>query len=485
MVRLRQILFYSFAAIYLVACPLVLSSAFGVAWAPGVEGGLERTGLLSISTIPSEAAVYVGNRRYKDRTPMLLRGLQPGVYPVQVALKGYRPWLRDLSIQAGRATVLDRLVLLPQRGAFKTRTSESFEALLPVPGSSAMILVPAQARLGDMQVYSARHESLRPLLPADSPWVRASLRIGLSVPESRHMLWRVATDEGERYFWISPERAEGVTQELTRLMLGPPDAVQWDARRHSLLWVLRGQLLDRVDPEQQTVSPAVVLAVRGMAVHEGLVTLVDAAGRLARVSEAGERLGPLPEKHQPDTTLLASAGHVELVALGEGLWLMRDERGRVVINRPAHPMLAVEILGMAAHPSEPVAVLWNHQQVGVVDATPLLGSAESPAPVRVRWLATGRRQVERVFWIAEGDHLVMQEGTTLSLLQLWRTPYVTIDRLLDLKLGTQAAWPEGSGALHYLDPATGHLMTLELIPERYFSLLRFRRPRVELPAAGP
>lgn len=476
MVRLRQIIFYAFAAIYVIACPLVLSSAFGVVWAPGTDRGLERTGLLSIASLPSDATVFVDHRRYKDRTPMLLRGLQPGTYPVQVTLKGYRAWARPLVIGAGQATVLERLLLLPQRGGFQTRLTAPYEALLPVLGHDVLLLVPAAARLRDVLVYAARREQARRLVDPAGPWAAAVLRRCLTMPEGRDLFCLVATPEGQRYLWLSPERAEEPVEDLTRLVLAAPDAVQWAPRQAETLWVLHGGVLDRIDRRQKAVSPAIAEAVRGLGVRGNAVYLVRDAPRLERLSDDGELLAPLPEKHQPNPRWLAPARQVELTALPEELWLLRDERGQVSLNRPDADVLATGIQGIAAHPTEPYAAVWNAQQVGVVDATAWLGpAAAGPVGPPVRWVFTRHRQVERVFWSPEGDYLLIQEGGALFLAQLWRTPYVTVDRLLEVKAGTQAAWPPGTGSLYYLDPGSGHLWSLELIPERYFSLLRFPR----------
>lgn len=469
--RLRQLIFYGFALVYLVTCPLVLSSAFGVVWAPGPEGGLERLGLLSIATLPSDAAVFVNGRRYKDRTPMLLRGLQPGTYPVQVTLKGYHSWTRPLTITAGEATVLERLLLLPQRGAFQTRLTAAYQALLPLPGHDGLGLVSAGARLGDVVLYDTRHARAQPLLAAEAPWAAAVLRQVRTVPEGRELFCTVATAAGLRHLWVAPERGTAPVADLTRLVLASPDAVLWAPRQTDTLWVLRGRTLDRIDRRQMTVSPAVAEGVRGLALRGNVLHVVGTAPRLERLSEDGEFLAPLPEKHQPNPRWLGKAERVELTPLPEELWLLRDDRGQVSFNRPEAEVLAAGMRGVAAHPTEPYAVVWNAEQVGVVDATGGL-----PAGPSVRWVLTGRRQIERAFWSPEGDYLLIQESGALWLAQLWRTPYVTVDRLLEMAPGTQAAWPPGAGSLYYLDPVTRHLWSLELIPERYFSLLRFPRP---------
>lgn len=474
--RLRQLIFYVFALLYLVACPLVLSSAFGVIWSPGPSGGLERTGLLSIATLPSDAAVFVDNRRYKDRTPMLLRDLQPGTYPVQVALKGYRPWARPLVIAAGQATVLERLLLLPQRGAFQTRMMAAYDALLPMSGHDTMLLIPSGARLGDVMVYASRREQARPLMAADSPWRTATMRSCLTLSEGRDVLCQVATSDGLRYLWLTPEHLDASAEDLTRLMLAPPEQVLWAPRQTDTLWVLHGRTLDRIDRKQMTVSPAVAEGVRGLGLRNNVAHIIGAEPRIERLSDAGERLTPLPEKHQPNPRWLASAQRVELTALPEDLWLLRDERGEVRLNRPETEVLATGIRGVAAHPTEAYAVIWNAQQVGLIDAAAWTTAAAGAAGPPVRWILSARRQVERVFWSQEGDYLLIQDSASLLLVQLWRTPYVTVDRLLEMKPGTQAAWPAGSGGIYYLDPATHQLWSLELIPERYFSLLRFTRP---------
>src|SRR3989344_2619629 len=111
----RKILFYVFLAGYLVACPVIVLYSLGYILTPGAGNGVAKAGLIDVSTLPPGATVYLGNKRYTQKTPAVISGLLPGQYRVTVYLKGYALWSREVSVQAEQAAVFDHILLLPKQ----------------------------------------------------------------------------------------------------------------------------------------------------------------------------------------------------------------------------------------------------------------------------------------------------------------------------------------------------------------------------------
>ena len=106
MLFLRKILFYLLTALYFVLCPLTILYALGYLFSPGTGQGIVKTGLISLSSAPPNASVYLENRRYTQKTPTVLRDLLPGNYSVKLVLKDHEPWVQTVPVEAKKATVL-------------------------------------------------------------------------------------------------------------------------------------------------------------------------------------------------------------------------------------------------------------------------------------------------------------------------------------------------------------------------------------------
>lgn len=109
---LRKFLFYVFALIYMVLCPVLVLYSIGYILRPGTIDQLAKTGSIHLSSVPSGATVYLKNRRYNEKTPTTVQGLLPGDYDVKVSLKGYQSWRRVVSVRAEEAAAFDSIALI-------------------------------------------------------------------------------------------------------------------------------------------------------------------------------------------------------------------------------------------------------------------------------------------------------------------------------------------------------------------------------------
>ena len=83
--RLRKIIFYIFALIYLVVAPLTILYALGYIFSP-TQQTLVATGLISLSSEPPQAQVWLNGELLKEKTPVILRNLKPGPYTLRMGL---------------------------------------------------------------------------------------------------------------------------------------------------------------------------------------------------------------------------------------------------------------------------------------------------------------------------------------------------------------------------------------------------------------
>lgn len=157
---LHKVIFYVFVAVYLVTAPVTVLYALGYILKPGSER-LVKTGLISLSTFPAGAAVYLGKSRFTERTPVLLRDLLPGRYSVQLKLKGHENWSVLARVRPGEAVAFEKILLLPNDLSFRELSEHSFEQIIPLEKKDSLWLV-EDKKTGECRLFDAAREALGP-----------------------------------------------------------------------------------------------------------------------------------------------------------------------------------------------------------------------------------------------------------------------------------------------------------------------------------
>ncbi len=130
MLLLRKIIFYIFAVIYLVLCPLIVARMLGFVINP-LTHHLEKTGLVYVSTNPPDATVYIDGRRAHQKTPTAIRDLAPGKHFIRIEHSGYNDWEMNIPIVGKKATVLANTLLIPQEWPIKRISDRPFQNITP------------------------------------------------------------------------------------------------------------------------------------------------------------------------------------------------------------------------------------------------------------------------------------------------------------------------------------------------------------------
>jgi hypothetical protein len=101
-----------------VGLPFILSYALGYKFNPRTLK-FTKTGLIFLKTQPQGASIYLNNRLLSDKTPITLHELLPGNYNTRVELENHYPWHGEVSVEAGKVTRLDKIILFPLRPNMK------------------------------------------------------------------------------------------------------------------------------------------------------------------------------------------------------------------------------------------------------------------------------------------------------------------------------------------------------------------------------
>ena len=125
--RIRKALFYLSLLIFLSGLPFILSFAMGYIFDVRTLK-FTKTGLVDLETQPQGAIVYLNKVLLKEKTPATIRELLPGTYNINLELENHYPWVRDVRVEAGKVTRLDKIILFPLRPNVKQMNKDKISS---------------------------------------------------------------------------------------------------------------------------------------------------------------------------------------------------------------------------------------------------------------------------------------------------------------------------------------------------------------------
>jgi len=476
MALFRKVVFGLFVVLYLALCPVMILYSLGYAWAPGAQRHLVKTGLLSIASAPPGASVYVGKRHYTKKTPAILRGLFPGSYHLKVALKGYRPWSRLVSVEPEKATVLERILLLPDQLRIELRLSGPFEQLLPVPGGHQFLLIgPPPARA--VTVYDWHAERAWPLPSLQLAADDGSVTVATSVQESPAVLLRIEGSAGVRWVWVDLKGKETRVEDLTGRLQARLTWAGWDPSARHELFLCQGRLVSRLSLGSGMMAEEFLAGLRGCGIaHKRLYLLTDAQV-VERLDLQGRSREPFLEDPALSRILSNEPEPLRLTALSDELFIFLGARGGLVSSWPPYRQAASGVIGLDYDAPRERLLLWQRGRVGIL-AVPKTAddSPTSEDEEGVRWLVTGGRRIEQALWVYEGSHVLIRDADRVQLVDTSVSSEAPVEDLLQVKEGSAVAYIEDAGTLYYLDRTSGALSAMQLLPKPEPLTLPFAEP---------
>jgi len=116
--RIRAILFYLSLVIFLLGLPFILSFALSYKFNTRTFK-FAKTGLIDLKTQPQGASVYLDGTLLNEKTPTTINEILPGTYNMRLALEYHYPWFSEVTVEAGKVTRLDKIILFPLRPNIK------------------------------------------------------------------------------------------------------------------------------------------------------------------------------------------------------------------------------------------------------------------------------------------------------------------------------------------------------------------------------
>ena len=467
MIFFRKIVFYLFCILYLVTCPILLLYAFGFIVKPGAEYGIVKTGLIYLSTVPSNAQVFVGTSRYARKTPVMIRDLMPGSYTLKVVQPGYRPWVQTVPVEAEKASALDYVLLLPSSWKVHRISAESFSELEVIPDSGFGLLKRGD-HAADFWAVDFEEDEVTPLFREDSPWAQAKIRQVFTGKESSLVIFVLETTKGLQYWAVDLAKPEKSPRDLTLLFPEPPVQIRWEKNHPEYAFVLQGADINRLNLQDGELKPSLLREVRGLGVEDGNLYALRRDGLVVRFDKNGKDDRFLLEDPALAHSLFGDAGNYRIEAWSSDLMILMGEKGDLISNRLPYKLVEAGVLGVDYFRKGRRLLVWKKDRVGIVDFSreKSPGSEMFEKGPRLRWIFQKGNSVSQAFWVYEGSHILFRDGNHVYLLDTETYGEPEVLEIVKVREGTAVYYHEENGHLYYLNEESGRLESIEILPKK-------------------
>lgn len=478
---LRRIVFYILLLVYVVGTPFIILYALGYIYRPGegngdAQSGLIKTGLVYLSTVPPGAQIYLGRKKYPEKTPAVLRELLPGRYDIRMTYKNYRSWSMTIPIEAGKATVLDRILLLPEQLKPEILAADRFQNLVTLPKTPYILLLRGET-VKDAVFLNREKRMIFPLLSETEKKITdfEVTRI-FTTAKSPYLLLALKYQDAKKFLWIHLDGEHAEVQDISKLFRGEPEQVTWDPSQPRYLWIYRNGVLDRANLENETIFPHFSESLRGFGIYDKEVYLL-AQDSIVKTNFDGRHRQLLLEDPELFQSLFGADSQFRIFPLTRKFVLFLSAGGRLLGTKLPYQYVREKVEGFQYGESKKLAI-WQDDKIGVIH----LGDDDLEEGIfergaRLTWVYSGGNGIKNVFWVYEGSQLLFQEKDTVFLSEIDTFGERKVTELLKVKEDSLAEYSEEDGMLYFLDPQTGALAVQEILPKQQIVIFPF--PEIE------
>lgn len=470
---LRKIFFYFFLIIYLTLCPVLILYAFGYIFNPQ-KLGIIQTGLVYLSTVPQQAAVYIGRSHYKEKTPVVLRELIPGKYSLSLQHKDYQPWSKEVNVEAGKTLVFENIMLIPWHWKAQGISIQGFKEIIPMPETHYLLLAGSQ-KLRDYYVYDLREEKIWPLIPRDSSWKNAKVLAQFIIKGSHGFLLCLEAQGKKKYVWIEPKEKMPKLKDLSSLF--PEEPLYLDAEPNDIryLFSFEKDYLNRVDAAAAAIFPKYLESLRGFGIHNKQLYILTNDNSLQRSNyDKTDREEVAINGELLENPLFNSRSFLRVKVFEKNIFAFWGRKGEFFLHYLSYVFADKGIAGVAFDKESKKLLFWKKDKIGVVDFASVEEEngllKKSPKP---RWLYTNANDISSCFWVLKGSYIIFYDKAGVYLLEAQSYAQPQCAFVTQAKRDSSVFYAEDTGRLYYLEAKTGKLTSLEIIPQSHTGLMFF------------
>ncbi len=470
MSTLRKAIFLIFVIIYLIVAPLTVLYALGYIFNP-VQQTLMQTGLVSLNSNPSRANVSIDGRPLKEKTPLVLRDLKPGVYKIQIDLPGRHPWQEQVVVRPERALRFEEILLFPVSLEPHFLGNFPVSKITSVPGGR-YFLVQEDNQAPNLYLFDPEEIELRPVFFQSVDGQEKVSDIYMNSVGDRAVIFLQKEGGIQPVFAKFSDLSQNVN--LTDFLAAPFRDLKWSLNRKNLLFYLRENTLFSLDLDRGILYPILSKRVRDYLPSERGLFVLNEKGQLFRLSEKGKILDILLSDPAKSTRLFGTdptepyticvlPNPSVFSTLNDSLMIFLSKKGKLLCNRLPY-FLDEEVEEVAPAVSHPRFAYQKNKEIWGVDFERELEKVFFEAGPTPRKIYRGEGKISRLTWFYHDRYLLFLENNRLMVLdfegeggpiELLKVSSHVPDFFLDAK----------RGFLYYADPEEDRLVRVKLFEE--------------------
>ena len=489
---LRKMLLTLFILLYLVICPLVILSALGITFKPETQT-LLKTGLIHLSSIPAEAAIYINSRQYQDKTPTIIRNLPPGYYSIKILLNNYKMWKKILPVQAEKATSVENILLIPVTWPSEPLTPTPFQHLIPL-SPQPVLMITNGPLLKDIYAYNlttslkkeifedneaAKNNSLISLFPDDSPYSQSKLVKYFVINDSPHILIQTLLDGKKKYLWVDLTETIPSIEDISELFPSAAEQMIWNKENNNLLFSMNQGSLNRLDVVSRAIYPHIAENIAAFAVYKNHIYVLTKNDTIKRLGFNGK-----VDKILLDTalgqSLFKKADKIQMSVYADNLVLFVTENGALVSNYLPHRLIEKDVKGLVFNEDKRQLLVWTKDKMGLIDFSQINKDKILKKRARLTWLDIEAKGIQQALFANQGANIIFTDQNITYITETRPFNQPLKHEITPIKKGSSVMYSEENGKLFYLDPKTSNLSFIQIKPEStLLPLPPFEKPKEE------
>ncbi len=411
---IRKIAFYSLVLVFFVLLPILLLFALGYRWDP-VSRTLTQAGILSFKTIPEGARIIVNGKVSAQKTPANL-GLLPGTYTVELDLKDYWSYSKQVEVRANKVLRLEDILLFPKtpRVKFVTTPSE-LKTFFLSPSGKRVLFISHTPKGENIYILHVGDKTLRELttLPAGPSLNMEKAEVAWSADEETALV------TGQGFFYLLFLKQPQGSYFLKEALGYNPQLVKFSRRHSSILYFLEKGRLHRFDPkkkETEALPPGSVADFQPTS--SGFLWIPEGSVQVLNSEDEGKTSKPAGSlRHSRNSYPLQWDSSVKpFLSFAHERWAAVDRSGNFYVFEPAFYRSGMK--GFRFSPSGEKIVLWNDYEIWLLQEKTSVKGGSGVPQLKRRLIFESEVPLKGVFWSNEENYIFFLTHRKLYALEL-------------------------------------------------------------------
>lgn len=472
MVLLRKIVFYVFAIIFLAGAPVIVLYALGYLFSPGEEGVIVKTGLVSVSTLPTEAGIYLDGKKHSEKTPALIRNLVPGRYRLALHREGYRTWQKFITIEPGKAAQFHKILLIPEKIEPEILIPVRFKDLRHIPRTSRLLLA-RDGTVGGLIIYDFEKDEAGVLFEGADIMSEAVVKDIHVRPKSPYVLIEAEKEGRRKYLWINAGDGDhGLYKDLTPFLAEEERAnVIWGPGNGDYLYLAGREKIRILDLKKPRMRELKTGGTKGFGFYDNHAYILR-PDTLERMDLDGGGRRQVFKDPGLLNSLFEGKGFFEIRGFDTDLFFFVSDSGKLIGSRLPYVFAEQGVQGLAFHKDTDKVLIWKAGSIGVLEffSKKRKDQVFERKP-RLQWILQSGRSIVKAFWLYHGNHILFEDGDRVYFLDFKTTGRPDIQYLFDVKEDTKIHYSEEEGEIYFLDSRSGYLSAAGILPKRQIPFL--------------